>query len=277
VQAQVASLRVREARVAKEIASRVLAAATRRVALGASSDLEQASAELDLAQFELVERGAARERENHLMTLRDALDLDGHTSVALRTPIDEPPPVAPTESHLRAALSRHPEAEVLKARVRLLDATRARLERERVPRVGVYTGVDAAPLSPLYGVLGVSVELPFAQQNQGALAVTAGQREAETVRLALLERRLGRDVLAALRAYEARRDELGTMNRLALPAAERSLDLAEQGWLAGRFDLFRLTTAARDAARIRATRIDILEAAWIELIALERALGGTPS
>jgi outer membrane protein TolC len=274
VEAQVAELRVRESLVAKEIAQRVFNAASKRVAVGASSDLEQASAQLDLAQLEASEKGALREREIQLMSLRDALDLDARAALSLTTPIEEPPALAPADVYLRRALANHPELDVVRARVRRLDATRERLERERVPRVGLYTGLDAAPLSPMFGLVGVNVELPFAQRNQGPLAVAARDREAQQNQLELIARRLSRDVLIAVRAYEARRDELATMNNLAIPAAQRSLHLAEEGWLAGRFDLFRLTTAARDAARIRSTRIATLEAAWNELIALERAVGG---
>ena len=50
----------------------------------------------------------------------------------------------------------------------------------------------------------------------------------------------------------------------------------EIGWLAGRFDIFRVTTAARDVARVRGLRLDALEAAWVARVALDRAVGGLP-
>jgi outer membrane protein TolC len=56
--------------------------------------------------------------------------------------------------------------------------------------------------------------------------------------------------------------------------AERTLALVETGWRSGRFDIFRVTTAARDVARVRSLRLDALEAAWLDRIALERATGG---
>jgi outer membrane protein TolC len=59
-----------------------------------------------------------------------------------------------------------------------------------------------------------------------------------------------------------------------VPAAERTLELVEQGWLAGRFDVFRVATAARDLVRVRAARLDALEMAWRARIALDRAAGG---
>jgi outer membrane protein TolC len=83
-----------------------------------------------------------------------------------------------------------------------------------------------------------------------------------------------RDVVAARAAYETRRRELQSLRDAALPAAERTLELVEVGWRSGRFDIFRVTNAARDVARVRGLRLDALEAAWMERIAVERAIGG---
>jgi outer membrane protein TolC len=103
--------------------------------------------------------------------------------------------------------------------------------------------------------------------------VTARQREGVRTRIELEARRLSRDVVAAWNAYEARRLELERITQRAMPAAAKTLSFAEAGWQAGRFDLFRLLTAARDALRLRANRIDVLEAAWLARIELERAVG----
>jgi cobalt-zinc-cadmium efflux system outer membrane protein len=273
VQTQIAELRIAEARSAMEISRRVLTAAERRVATGAASDLEAASAELDLALLQAQEASFIRERDSHLMDLRHVLDLGATVAVHLTSPVEEPPPLAAARVYVDRALQHHPALAALGARVELLDATETRLEREVFPRVGVYAGVDRAPLSPAYGILGASIELPFAQRNQGPLAVTARAREGVRSRLALQARRLSRDVVAAWNAYEARRLELERLTQRAMPAAARTLSFAEAGWQAGRFDLFRLLTAARDALRLRANRIDVLEAAWIARIELERAVG----
>jgi cobalt-zinc-cadmium efflux system outer membrane protein len=273
VQTQIAELRIAEARSALEISRRVLAAAQRRVTAGAASDLEAASAELDVALLQASEASFIRERDAHLMDLRDVLDLGATVAVDLTSPVEEPPRLAEARVYVDRALQRHPTLAALHARVNHLDSTERRLEREVFPRVGVYAGVDAAPLSPVYGLLGLSVELPIAQRNQGPRAVTARTREGISTRLELEARRLSRQVVAAWNAYEARRQELERLTQSAMPAAARTLSFAEAGWQAGRFDLFRLLTAARDALRLRANRIDVLEAAWIARIELERAVG----
>jgi outer membrane protein TolC len=260
-----------------EISNRVLNAAQRRFAAGAASELEQASAELDVALLEASEIASVSERNSQLMDLRDALNLPPNLALALTSPVTEPPRLEDAARLVERAAKRHPQLAALQARVTLLDATQNRLEREVFPRVGLYTGIDAAPVSPIYGIIGLTIELPFAQRNQGPLAVTARARESALTHLDLEARRLAREVMGAYEAYEARRLELARLTDKAIPAAERTLSFAEAGWQAGRFDLFRLLTAARDALRVRATRIEVLEEAWLARIELERAVGGEVS
>jgi cobalt-zinc-cadmium efflux system outer membrane protein len=273
VQTQVAALRIAEARSALEISRRVLAAAQRRVNAGAASELEATSAELDVALLLASEAAFIRQRDAYMMELRDVLDLGATVAVDLTSPVEEPPPLADATVYVNRALKRHPTLAALHARVHQLDSTERRLEREVFPRIGVYAGVDAAPVSPVFGLLGLSVELPIAQRNQGPRAVTARAREGVRTRIELEARRLARQIVAAWNAYEARRTELARLTQSAMPAAAKQLSFAEAGWQAGRFDLFRLLTVQRDALRLRANRIDVLEAAWIARIELERAVG----
>jgi outer membrane protein TolC len=277
VRTQVAELRIAESRSALEISSRVLAAAERRLAAGAANELEQASAELDVALLRALEVGARRERDSSLMDLRDVLNLGPKVALELTSSLGDPPAVGEANRYVEAALKRHPQLAALSARGDFLSAHQTRLERELFPRVGVYGGVDAAPLSPMFGIVGLTIELPFAQRNQSQRAVAARAREGIAMRLDLEGHRLVRRVVAAYDAYEARKSELTTLVDRAIPAAARTLSLAEAGWQAGRFDLFRLLTAARDALRVRAHRIDALEAVWMSYIELERAAGGEVS
>jgi len=274
VRAQVAELRIAESRSALEVSSRVLAAAERRLSAGAASELEQASAELDVALLRGYEVAAKRERDASLMELRDVLDLDPAIALELTSALGEPPAPGDARRYVEAALRRHPMLAALSARGDLLATHERRLESELFPRVGLYGGLDAAPLSPVFGVVGVSIELPVAQRNQTLRAVTLRAREAISTRLELESHRLARRIIAAFGAYEARRLELTTLSERAVPAAARTLSLAEAGWQAGRFDVFRLLTATRDALRVRAQRVNALEAVWISYIELERAAGG---
>jgi len=274
VLAQVAELRITEASAALVVARRVLEATERRVNAGAGSELDAASAQLEVAELEAARMAFERDRAANQMELRDALDLPAEVALVLTSAVAEPPPVAQVLGLVERALTSHPELKALRARVALWSATEERLRAEVFPRLGFYAGLDAAPLSPTYGVLGLSVELPVAQRNQTQRAVSARARESAEADLALESRLLARAVSAALSSYESSRRELERLSTQAIPAAERTLSYAEAGFQAGRFDVFRWLSAARDSLRVRASRIDAIEAAWVARIELERAVGG---
>ena len=84
-------------------------------------------------------------------------------------------------------------------------------------------------------------------------------------------RRISREVTRGLvLAHERRRAEFEVLSQAALPAAERSFELAEAGWKAGRFDWFRVALAARDLIEVRAQRVEALAALWTQRIVLAR-------
>ena len=274
VSAQIAELRISEADAALVVAHRVQDATQRRVNAGAGSEIDAASAQLQVAELEAARMAFERDRATSEMDLRDALDLDSNVALTLTSSIMDPPAVGEVTALLQRALTTHPELKALQARVAMWSATEERLRAEVFPKVGFYAGLDAAPLSPTYGVLGLSVELPVAQRNQGLRAQSARARESAEADLNLESRLLARAVVSALSSYQSSLRELDRLSTQAVPAAERTLSFAEAGFQAGRFDVFRLLAAARDSLRVRASRIDAIEAAWFARIELERAVGG---
>lgn len=274
VRTKAAELRLGEVRAARQLAQRVLEATKTRTDLGASGEIDQTTANLEVAQLGVAIEEAQRLLAARTMELRDALDLPPDAPILLTSDLGDPPPAPPDAVLAQRAQAARPELGELRTRVAVLDATDNRLGKEAFPRVGLYGGVDAAPVSPIFGFIGVSVELPVAQRNQGPRARVARERDLEETRLEIEGRRIGREVLAVRAAYESRRAELRVIADQAVPAAERTLSLVETGWRAGRFDVFRVTSAARDLARVRAQRLDALEGSWLERGALDRAVGG---
>jgi cobalt-zinc-cadmium efflux system outer membrane protein len=161
----------------------------------------------------------------------------------------------------------------LRARLSVLDATEDRLVREAVPKLGYNVGLDAAPASPVFAFVGMSVELPVAQKNQGPRAVAQAQHDTERARLELLSRRIGREVAAAVRSYAGRRARVELLRNETLPAARRTQSLVEEGWLAGRFDVFRLNAATRDVLRLEQEFVEAALSAWSDYIEVQRLSG----
>ena len=176
---------------------------------------------------------------------------------------------------MKRAREELPDLGAIRARLLLLAASDERLKKEARPKLGARLGIDASPASPVYGIAGVSVELPFAQRNQGPRAVVAAERETELDRYDFTTSRLDLALRAIHGAYESNREELTVLTRDGVPAAEEHLRLVETGWRAGRFDIFRLTTAAQTLVRMKAARVGALERIWQQRMLLERWTGGS--
>lgn len=276
VKGRLAEEQVASAENALAIASRVLAATRQREEAGAASEIDVTTAAEAVALSEAELADAQAVRIESYATLAALLDLDPGEQITLTTEVDHLPPVPGRAEIDDAVVEPHPAVEAIDARAALHAATLERLERELAPLFGVYLGVDRAPASPVFGIIGLAVELPWGPRNQGARAVAAAERDAEELRAELVDRGLARSALALREAYEARKTAVERLRDDAVPLAERRLALTEEGYRLGRLDVFRVAMARDDLVRTRAMRINALVAAWQTWIALERALGEQP-
>jgi cobalt-zinc-cadmium efflux system outer membrane protein len=270
------NLRIEQATQAITIAERILAATRDRLAAGAGSDIEVTSAQIELATLRGELFRARGDRTRFEMELRHLLGLSATAAIELTSPADKPEPGPPIESLVRYALAHRPDFVVMQARLSLLAASDERLRREARPKLGLAAGLDASPQSPMFGSLGLSIELPVAQRNQGPRALVAAERWTENLRLEIERSRAELELRATLAAYESRLAEMDVLTQEGIPAAEQRLDLVETGWRSGRFDIFRLTTAARELVQMKALRLGLLEQIWLERANLITLSGGWP-
>jgi cobalt-zinc-cadmium efflux system outer membrane protein len=274
VESQVARKRVSNLEEAVVTATRVETASRERLKNGVVGEPDVVAATLELASVRLELDEARRLVHQAHGQLRHLLDLDPDLPVELEGALEEPLD-APAEPELVArALANRPELALVRARLSLLDTVDARLFREALPKLTWNLGLDAAPASPLFGFVGVGVELPVAQRNQGPRAIARAQLETERVRLETELRRVKREVASSRRSFVVRRQQLEVLASQVIPAAERNEALVEEGWKAGRFDIFRLTAATRELNRARRERLETLLAAWVDYVELQRASGG---
>jgi outer membrane protein TolC len=271
---QLGELRLGQARDTIALAERLVAAARERRGAGAASDIDVTSASVELAERRALLHAAEAERRHLDGELRELLALPVSAPLRLTSTVDNPARLPALPQLLARTASRHPDLEAIEARLQLLAAADERLRKEARPKLGLYAGVDASPASPLFGVLGLSIELPFFQRAQGPRAVVAADRQIELARLEQARRRIDQLLRANHAAYELRFGELEVLSREGIPAAEERLKLVEEGWRAGRFDVFRLVAAAQDLARLRSMRLDVLQRLWQERLVLERLTGG---
>lgn len=265
--------RVERIQEALAVQKRVADAAKERVSAGVAGEPELTTVQVEVASAERDLIEAQRLQQTARLELTNVLDAEPGTVWEL-TATSLEPSTAPSEQELvDRALENRPELALVKARLALLETMESRLAREGFPKLGLNLGLDVAPASPGFLYAGLALELPV-QRNQGPQAVARAQQETEKARLQAQLRRVAREVAVARRSYEARRQQVAVLAQQALPSARRTQELIEQGWRAGRFDVFRLTTAARDVLRLEREQIETLSAAWADWVELQRASGG---
>ncbi len=268
----VAQSRVAHFEAAVGLQARVLAASKERVSAGVAGEPDVTAVAVELAVMQVGLEEAKRAEAEARVTLALAADLPT-SQVELQGVALELPEVPSVQGLAEAALERRPELAALRGRITVLETADDRLLRESVPRLGLNFGLDAAPASPVFAALGVAVELPVAQRNQGPRAVAAAQRESEKARLTAELRRVGFEVERSVKNYRSRRAQALMLQNDAIPNAQRTVTLIETGWRAGRFDVFRLTAATRDLMRAQRDHLEAVAVGWADFIELQRVTG----
>jgi outer membrane protein, heavy metal efflux system len=276
VMLQVARAQAEAAAKRLEIGDQLLRAAQARVRAGASSDVELHLAEVERARLEhdRVEADlAAAEAERALGRL---VAMAPGTRLETTTPLAPPPAMTADVQRLTAdALARRQERRVVGAAEEHIDAVVKRLKREVVPNPTLFLDVGTAQPQQLYVGGGVALPLPLWRRNQGELAQARAERRRLEDEDRLLQREIALEVAAAVRALEARQAEAQLWSERVVPSAEANVELVRQGWLGGKFDLFRVVQVTREAAEARRRQLEVLGDLWRARIELERVTGQT--
>lgn len=279
--------RVRAAYVGVQLAEAQSQAARRRVGLvqqlvdGVQTRVETgAGSSVDL-QLARVERGrAVRERltaelakASALAELRVLVGLHAERPVEVTAAIGQPAPAAPLDALLVRARAQRAELKVLAASHDEVDATVVRLRREAIPSPTLFLDLQRDLPGQLYVGGGVALPLPAWRRNQGDLAVARANRARLDTDTEATEREIDAEVATAYHGLAANLQIVDTLEHEVLPAAEAAVELTTQGWRAGKFDLFRVIQASREASEARRNQLESLGALWHAAIAVDRATG----
>ena len=271
--ALIARERVQLAQQALEWAGRASAAAQRRVAAGKVAPVEgsrarvaEASARMELLQAE-GEQQAARAR------LQVLLGLDAPLAAPLAGSA-WPLPAAPGAQLLAQQLADAPALVQARLEVQRAQA-QVQLERaRRTPDVALQLGVKrAAELQRNQWIVGLSVPLPLADANAGAIqeAVHRHTRAQELLRAAQL--RLQEEAAGALQRGTVAAAEVQLLREQVLAQAQAALDISTRGFEAGKFSFLDVLDAQRTLQQAQAQYLRALGQAHRAASDLARLLG----
>ena len=174
---------------------------------------------------------------------------------------------------LGKARAQRAELRALASSGQALDAELTRLTREAVPNPTLFIDAGRDLPGQVFVGAGLAIPLPVWRRNQGERATNRAERQLVSVEAAVTEREIDAEVERALRTVITESEIVRTWESLVLPAAESAVELITEGWRAGKFDLFRVIQASREASDARRSQLETLGALWEASIAVDRATG----
>jgi cobalt-zinc-cadmium efflux system outer membrane protein len=280
--------RVRAAYVGAQLADAELSAARRRVELvqqlvdGVGTRVKAGAAsavDLDLAH---VEHGrAARDRAGaelslaiSLTDLRVLIAVSPEIPLELATPLGPPPGRSQMIAPLLVSAAQHrAELKAIAASRDATDAAITRLSREAIPNPTLFLDFQRDLPGQVFVGAGIALPLPLWRRNQGELALARAEHTRLREETDLAAREIEAEVERAFHTAAVYGEMVRVIEGEMLPAAESAVDLITQGWRAGKFDLFRVIQASREAAEARRGYLQALGALWAATISLDRAVG----
>ena len=272
-QVLVAQERARIARDSVDLAARGAEAAAKRVAAGRVSPVEETRAAVAVANARLEEAEAAAELQAWRLALAMALG-EAQPGFAQVEPAGAGVPERPAVPELLARLESAPALQAgrreVERRRALIDVERTRAHPDLTLTVGARR--DNA-LGRTQAVLGLSVPLPLADRNEGAIheaAQLAGRAEDEREATRL---RLASELQQAASRLAVARTSAATLQATVLPAALQAYQSATIGFEAGKFSFMEVLDAQRALLAARSRYLNSLSAAYQAAGSIDRILG----
>lgn len=129
-------------------------------------------------------------------------------------------------------------------------------------------------------VVGVRIELPLWNRNQGNRHAARAQRNRATIEATAFRSGVDREVRTAARRFRAATDAISSFDQQVVGTLAENLKLARDSLAAGKLGLLDLNNVRRDLVESQLTYLDSIAEAVDARAALERALGrsleGTP-
>lgn len=271
---QLAEAQARSAGELETLGARLLESARARVRAGAGSDVELHLAEAESARFRHEHLDAELAIEEAADVVRALVGIAARTTLELTTPLAPPSTSTPDlDAAIAAAEKRRVELTLLDAGRAAVDASIVRLRRERVPSPSLFVEVATQQPGQLYGGGGVSLALPLFRRNAGELAQARAERQRLGEERDITAQAIELEVARLFRAVATHRQQAALWTELVVPAATANVELVRTGWIAGKFDIFRVVQVAREAEEARRRELETLGALWNATIALDRATG----
>ncbi|MBB1611986.1 type I secretion protein TolC [Pseudomonas sp. UMC65] len=255
------------------LAERGVAVAQGRVNAGKASPVEAARAQVQLAEVRLELNRGQMEQDN---AYRRLAMVTGAATSDFAGVQEQPLALAalPAPAQLLGRLPETTELRLAEQEVVQREASLGLEKAQRIPDLDVSVGsqYDASARERV-NLVGLSMPLPLFNRNQGnVLSAARRADQARDLRNAT-ELRLRTETRQALEQWNTARGEVQSFNQTILPAAQRAVDSATQGFEMGKFSFLDVLDAQRTLIGARTQYLAAVAQTTDAWVRIERIYG----
>ena len=247
-------------------------------------DLNLMRVEVDRLRAQAVQSQA--DLEAQFVTLRTLAGFDLADSLMLAPALERPPSLELTmASALEMALRERADLQAARIAEELGDARLGLAQAQRTPNLATSVRYarsrsvfDNTPVGTLNDVdhlltVGVSIEIPIRNRNQGEIAAAVSEKTQATYRREFVETMVKRDVALAFNRYAAAAQSLAIYGGQILPRAEQNLRTIRASYSLGEMPVMDVIAEQRRLVENQTQYNIALRDYYTSLAELERALG----
>ncbi|MCA9114926.1 MAG: TolC family protein [Planctomycetaceae bacterium] len=203
-------------------------------------------AKIQFSEVRILLRNAEYDFEAAWKQLTSLIGQPQMPPTALAGSLEDGIPACEFEAVFAQLMSISPELQAARSRVARARVQIRRQEVQPIPNVLAQAGVshDNASGDDLTSIQ-LGIPLPIFNRNQGNIHLAVAEHRRAVSDLRRLELSLRVRLADAFRDYSQAQNQVSQYRNQILPTARENLDLTEEGYRAGEFDLIRVLTARR--------------------------------
>lgn len=247
-------------------------------------DLNLVRVEVDRLRAQTVQSRA--DLEAQLITLRTLAGFDPTEFLTLAPALERPPSLEMTiAAATEIALRERADLQAARIAEELGDARIGLAESQRTPNLAasvrysrsrsLFENTPVGTLNDIDHLLtvGISIEIPIRNRNQGEIAAAVGEKAQAKYRREFVEAIVKRDVALALNRYAAAAQSLAIYGGQVLPRAEENLKTIRAAYGFGEMPVTDVIAEQRRLVENQTQFNNALRDYYTSLAELERALG----
>ncbi|MBY0497588.1 MAG: TolC family protein [Cyanobacteria bacterium] len=274
-----------------ELNQRSFKVAAERVSEGEGALLEQRLLEVEVGRIAADRFVAAGAAERAFVALKVAAGIAPSEPLALAGELATPAVDLTMDQAIDRALAERPDAKAARAEETRAEAELRLARAERTPDViGVvrysqnssrFNQLGTTPTGQLVPLrdtdhaltAGVSIPLPFANRNQGAIETAGARRRAAALRREFIEQSVRGEVRGAFAQYVGARQAVDVFDRQVIRQAQQTVNTMRTSYELGETRLLDLVQEQRRLVEIQKAFTDALKELYVARATLEQAVG----